>query len=855
MRKRKHILAWIIAICVISTNICPALANEKTELSDAAVTDDAAAGTESTDAATVDAAADEEAASAETADEEADEVAASAGTTDAAADEVAASAETTDAAADEDAASAETTDAAADEDAASAETTDAAADEDAAGTETSDTESDGAAVAIEETDDAEADEDAAGAETSDTETDGAAATNEETDDAAAADEDSAAAAKKGAITEEVIAQSVTPDDLSGRTDIASELSDEELYAAYIDDAFSQNLPEGGANRKALTKAGSRLTGYSKQYYDLIAAELPGIAAGSRASTVFTLTAGNSKAWTFDELGIAETIERKGITGEVQSTVVSQISKYLNIDLNLLVRALLADFPYEMYWYNKTVSTPLVYKLNWDMSAKTVGFESSSIKYPVSKDYADYSDTSLVDAGTGASYCVDTATGKTVQTAVANAKGIVNAHKSESDYQRLCSYRKEICALTSYNTAAAATVSDSSAYGNPNQMVWVFDRDPNTSVLCEGYAKAFKYLCDLTDFSGAIDCITVTGYLDGDIPHMWNVVRMEDKCNYLADLTNCDEGTMGADDRLFLIGAASAGKMSSGGRETGCTVYPDGDMTTYQYDTNTLHTYTNGQLAINTRSYALNDDMVQETDDVTYTGSAIAPVRIVDCGTTLKAGTDYTVSYKNSNTAAGSVQNIDVGTVTATITGAGRYKGTVKTSFRIVAKNVTPAVALSTTKYVYSGKVRKPIAAVKVGGVKLPSSSYTVTYAGGRKNVGTYKVKVKLRGNYSGSKVVSFRIIPKGTRITSLKANGTKITVKWRKQKTQTTGFQIQFCTNKKFKSGVKTKTVKGAAKVSKVYGGFKKGKKYYFRIRSYKTVSGKKYYSAWSSARSVKVNK
>ena len=66
--------------------------------------------------------------------------------------------------------------------------------------------------------------------------------------------------------------------------------------------------------------------------------------------------------------------------------------------------------------------------------------------------------------------------------------------------------------------------------------------------------------------------------------------------------------------------------------------------------------------------------------------------------------------------------------------------------------------LSATAIRYDGTVKKPTVTVKdVNGNTIASSNYTVTYASGRKNIGTYKVTVKMGGNYTGTKELSFRI--------------------------------------------------------------------------------------------------
>jgi hypothetical protein len=96
---------------------------------------------------------------------------------------------------------------------------------------------------------------------------------------------------------------------------------------------------------------------------------------------------------------------------------------------------------------------------------------------------------------------------------------------------------------------------------------------------------------------------------------------------------------------------------------------------------------------------------------------------------------------------------------------------------------------------------------------------------------------------------TFVINPKGTALVSLTPASRKITVKWKKQAVQTTGYQIQYSTDKTFKKGVKSVTKKGTSTVSAVVSGLTSKKTYYVRIRTYKTVSGKTYYSAWSTVK------
>ncbi|MCM1285863.1 MAG: fibronectin type III domain-containing protein [Acetobacter sp.] len=171
-----------------------------------------------------------------------------------------------------------------------------------------------------------------------------------------------------------------------------------------------------------------------------------------------------------------------------------------------------------------------------------------------------------------------------------------------------------------------------------------------------------------------------------------------------------------------------------------------------------------------------------------------------------------------------------------------------------------AINLSTTTYTYNGKVRTPAVTVKdaKGKVLKKNTDYTVTYAKGRKAVGKYSVTIKFKGNYSATATKTFTIKPKSTSITKLTAGKKKFTVKWKKLTSQTTGYQIQYSTSSKFKSA-KTVTVSKNKTTSKSISKLKAKKKYYVRIRTYKTVkvNGKntKIYSSWSKAKTVTTKK
>ena len=134
-------------------------------------------------------------------------------------------------------------------------------------------------------------------------------------------------------------------------------------------------------------------------------------------------------------------------------------------------------------------------------------------------------------------------------------------------------------------------------------------------------------------------------------------------------------------------------------------------------------------------------------------------------------------------------------------------------------------------------------------------SHSPGYPSGRKNVGKYTVKVTFKGNYSGSKNLTFTINPPKTSISKLTAGKKAFTAKWAKKTTQVTGYEIQYSTSKTFASGNKTVKVTSAKTVSKTIKSLKAKKTYYVRIRTYKTVNKVNYYSDWSAKKSVTTKK
>ena len=156
------------------------------------------------------------------------------------------------------------------------------------------------------------------------------------------------------------------------------------------------------------------------------------------------------------------------------------------------------------------------------------------------------------------------------------------------------------------------------------------------------------------------------------------------------------------------------------------------------------------------------------------------------------------------------------------------------------------VTLKSTSYTYNGKSRKPAPTVKLGGKTLKKGTdYSVFYKN-NKAVGTATVIVKGKGAYTGTVKKTFVINPKAVTGLKLKAGAKKLTVTWKKV-SGASGYQIQYGTKSSF-SGAKTLTVKKGAASKAALKSLKAGKKYHVRIRAYKKVNKKTYYSAWVKA-------
>lgn len=400
------------------------------------------------------------------------------------------------------------------------------------------------------------------------------------------------------ITDESSAEESTPENTSPENNQEQEMiveetifSDEEasdqdeLLESYIEQQF---YGSSDTSLFANNFCGDTLTGQTKALYDALKPLLKQVASGSMSSTIFT----------FDSEQIMQknqsTAQELGVSQVTETNVKELAASMVSYDSRLLINALLSDMPYELYWFNK---------LSGGMKISyTIGYTSTYVRIKQFKlTFAVVPDYRGADE-----YSVNSEKLQTIKIAVSNAQSILHAAEGKADLAKIAMYKDTICELTDYNYDAA-TGTYPGGYGDPWQLVSVFDGDLSTKVVCEGYAKAFQYLMDETAFSSwEIYSILVTGTKSGG-KHMWNVLHMDDSRNYLVDVTAADSFRY-ADPLHRFMEIPASGDIESGYKYTdktcGNTLIKASD---YVYDADTKSLYSSANLELSDTEYGKNPE--------------------------------------------------------------------------------------------------------------------------------------------------------------------------------------------------------------------------------------------------------
>lgn len=439
-------------------------------------------------------------------------------------------------------------------------------------------------------------------------------------------------------------------------------------------------------------------------YDLMLPHARAVALGTEHATEVSFQAsevlgtGNCR-WTGAQLGINLDT---ATASEIEDALIAMLA---SLGIFKGENALMTDYPQYFYWTDKAQPYGywFTYGYGGPTGGKTAYVNQITLYFPVASPYrATQSDQ----------YTTCSQLSAPVTTAIDTATEIADRWRAQVPLQRVRKYMDEVCDLTDYNTAVLDwDLDDIAANGSdPWQIIWVFDGDPDSKVVCEGYSKALKYLCDLSGRTD-IECRIVSGYLNSKTEgsrHMWNVIRMDDGQSYLVDATNCDSGSSGYPYRLCLQKPVS---LSSGWYAFSTS--SSSGQTKYLYDDQTEALHSAGFLALAMTDYVppsgqlmLSDaevtleyqthqyeyDLVQVDGELTRVPREQRPdVTVSYYGLTLEEGVDYVVGYSD---------NAHAGTATVTVSPAegSRYEGSGSATFEITRMPVTVTASDVTVPY-------------------------------------------------------------------------------------------------------------------------------------------------------------
>lgn len=162
-----------------------------------------------------------------------------------------------------------------------------------------------------------------------------------------------------------------------------------------------------------------------------------------------------------------------------------------------------------------------------------------------------------------------------------------------------------------------------------------------------------------------------------------------------------------------------------------------------------------------------------------------------------------------------------------------------------ACSLTASVVSKVPDKTYSGKAFKPSPTVTLSGEKLKKGTdYSLSYKNNQE-VGTATITVKAKGLYTGKKSVTFKILPKKMASVKKKTANNQISFTWA-QNTSADGYQIfRKDTYGEDTAYTKIKTYKKNTKLAYNDKNLLADHEYYYRLRAFKTVDGKKYYSGY----------
>ena len=227
-------------------------------------------------------------------------------------------------------------------------------------------------------------------------------------------------------------------------------------------------------------------------------------------------------------------------------------------------------------------------------------------------------------------------------------------------------------------------------------------------------------------------------------------------------------------------------------------------------------------------------------EYTYNGTVIRPKVTVMADREILQNDNYVI-YNTEKTEVGEKELI--------VVGVGNYTGTIKNTFNVVPASIEGASVTGVkASYKYNGTARQPKVKVTLNGKVLKRDvDYKVTYSADSTAVGGKTATIEGTGNYTGSQVKAYSVVPAKAVVKSVKAGKKRqLTVKVNAQAGVT--YQIQYKV-----SGDSTWSSAKATGTKKVLKHLTSGKKYDIRVRAFATIDGARVNGAWSKMMVKKV--
>ncbi len=523
--------------------------------------------------------------------------------------------------------------------------------------------------------------------------------------------------------------------------VSGGMDNDALFEVWI----KQVLPGMTPNRTQRSALSGRamLDDINLKLYDALVPMIRQTAEGKRTSTLFPVSDDavglTNSWWTAGQLGL-ESLD----DGKLGAALLSKEG----FVQKKILQALLADYPYELYWFDK-VTGGMAWSFGVMKQDGKARLTSLTAKLAVAVDYAK--------TGVIGTYEVNELPAR-VTAAASNIEGIVSNNAGKDDLTKLKAYANVICSLVAYNNDAAG--DSNTPYGDPWQLVYIFDGDESTKVVCEGYSKGFKYLCDLSDFDGDVACELMSGSIPSG-NHMWNALRMPDGRVYLADITNSDGGDA-CNEKYFLKGCK--GQTS--------TAFTCGTLT-YTYRAETLENFSSEWLTMSVFNYG--EGYTVKGFNGTYDGSVH--------GISVSLSSDGTVTYgteKGVYDSSDSPVWRDAGEYNVYFRVNMNDSGTMEGQAKVTIAPKTVGLSWANTAFGYDGNDHVPTAAATG---MLSDDSCTVSVSGEQKDAGSYTATATAlsNGNYAlpESATQAFTIAQKTV---GLKWSSTRLTYNGKAQK-------------------------------------------------------------------------